>query len=419
MNFHIVSLGCPKNRVDSERYSWVFQSAGWRAAGDPEKADLILLNTCAFIAPATEESLDYLQDLIQWKKEEEGRKLVLAGCLPGRYPDDGSGGLGDIDLITGPEGWRRLSAWLGASFHGDPGIVGSGISRYLKIAEGCSNRCSYCTIPSIRGGFEPVSPESIRREADQLARQGAREIGLVAQDSGSWNWGGKNLTALAGELASAYPDIWFRLYYLHPAHFPEDFEEAVASQGNLLPYVDMPVQHASTSVLKRMGRGYGEKEIRGIMERIEKSSLEIAVRYTVITGYPGETHSDFEKLLAFLGDYPSGRHIAAFTWYPEEGTREYARTIERQDSIDPGVASERLALLSSVGDSLYAGWDERLEGRVITVLADDIESGHTVWDAPEVDGVTAFTVPVEKGAFIRARVIDSSGAVILAEPVGD
>jgi len=168
-----------------------------------------------------------------------------------------------------------------------------------------------------------------------------------------------------------------------------------------------------------MGRGYGERELRGIMERLENSSAEIAVRYTVITGYPGETHEDFKKLLSFLGDYSCGRHIAAFTWYPEEGTREFQRTIERQDPVDRGTASERLAILSSVGDSLYANWDQRLEGRTITVLADQGDTGHTVWDAPEVDAVTAFTRPVEAGTFIRARVVDSSGAVLLAEPVGD
>ncbi len=419
MKFHIISLGCPKNKVDSERFAWVFQAAGWKQVSDAEMADLILLNTCAFIAPATEESLEYLYDLIDWKKEHPGRKLILAGCLPGRYSDDGSGGLSDIDLVIGPEGWKKLSSWLGASFSGEAMISGKGSFRYLKIAEGCSNHCSYCTIPAIRGGFVPVSPEAAEAEASLLVDQGAREIGLVAQDSGSWNWNGMNLTGLAARLAGKHPDVWFRLYYLHPGHFPADFENLIAEYGNVVPYVDMPVQHASTRVLERMGRGYGESELRGIMERLENSSMEIAVRYTVITGYPGETQEDFHRLTGFLGDYRCGRHIAAFTWYPEEGTREFYRTIERQDSVDQGTASERLAILSSVGDSLYANWDQRLEGRIISVLADEREAGHTVWDAPDVDAVTAFTVPVEAGSFIRARVVDSSGAVLLAEPIGD
>lgn len=419
MKFHIISLGCPKNKVDSERYAWVFESAGWLREDHIEDADLVLLNTCAFISPATEESLEYLQELIEWKAGEKGKKLVLAGCLPGRYPDDGSGGLENIDLVIGPEDWRKLSMWLGARFKGESLVSGSGSYRYLKIAEGCSNRCSYCTIPSIRGGFVPVSPETVEREADLLAAQGAREIGLVAQDSGSWKWKGMNLSDLAGKLAADHRNIWFRLYYLHPAHFPADFAKLLAEHPNIVPYVDMPVQHASTRVLKRMGRGYGERELRQIMEKLEDSSFDIAVRYTLITGYPGETAEDFNSLLNFLGDYRCGRHIAAFTWYPEEGTVEHARALEQDDAVEKATSSERLALLSSVGDSLYADWDERLAGRTITVLADTSETGHTVWDAPEVDAETVFTVPAAAGQFVKARVVDCSGAVLLAEPVGD
>lgn len=419
MEFHVISLGCPKNRVDSERYSWVFESAGWKQTDTPETADLILLNTCAFIAPATEESLEHLNELIDWKAGSENRKLVLAGCLPGRYPDDGSGGLQDIDLILGPEDWRKLSSWLGASFRGEALVSGSGPVRFLKIAEGCSNRCAYCTIPSIRGGFTAVSPENIQREAALLADQGAIEIGLVAQDSGNWFWKGMDLTDIAERLASKHPDIRFRLYYLHPGHFPGRLIDLLHRRRNIMPYIDMPIQHASTQVLHRMGRGYGEKELRRIMDELEESTLEIAVRYTIITGYPGETDEDFHVLRNFLSDYSCGRHIAAFTWYPEEGTTEYARTIKKQDSIHPGVASERLAMLSSVGDSLYAGWDERLSGRIIDVVSDDAETGHTVWDAPEVDAVTVFTRPVSPGRIIRVRVVDSSGAVLMAEPLND
>ncbi len=418
MKYHVISLGCPKNTVDSERYSWVFERAGWSHSADADSSDLVLLNTCAFIAPATEESLDNLQELIGWREEKPGRKLVLAGCLPGRYPDDGSGGLEDIDLILGPEDWRKLAAWLGVPSAGDSLVSGSGSYRYLKIAEGCSNRCAYCTIPSIRGGFRAVPPGVIEKEAGLLISQGAAEIGLVAQDSGSWTHRGLSFRELVRGLAGKYPDTWFRLYYLHPGHFPENIGGLFEECPNLLPYIDMPVQHASTSVLRRMGRGYGEAELRGIMEGLENLPFDIAVRYTVITGYPGETDNDFEILKSFLGDYSCGRHIAAFTWYPEEGTREYSRTIRLKDSVPGGTASERLAVLSAVGDALYSSWDERLAGRETLVLADDDETGHTVWDAPEVDGVVSFTAKVEPGKVVRARILDSSGAVLLAEPLG-
>ncbi|OPX31053.1 MAG: hypothetical protein B1H09_03920 [Gemmatimonadaceae bacterium 4484_173] len=417
MKYHIVSLGCPKNKVDSERFAWVMESAGWKYSGEPEESDLVLLNTCAFIAPATEESLDYLSDIIYWKKARSGRKIVLAGCLPGRYRDDGSGGMEDIDLVIGPGDWRKLSSWLGVASDVTAQIVGSGSYRYLKIATGCSNGCAFCTIPAIRGKFVPDRMDTILRDSDLLVQQGAGEIGVVAQDSGSWKEDGTDITSLVETLAARHPETWWRLYYLHPLHFPYRMLDAISKYSNIVPYIDLPIQHASSSILDRMGRKHGVKTLETIMEKIESSAVEVAVRYTVITGYPGETDSDFKLLRDFLGRYPSGRHIAAFSWYPEEGTREYSRAIAMGDAVNDSTASERLAALSAVGDSLYADWDDRLDGRELSILADDAHSGHTVWDAPEVDAVVSFTEPVESGSVVKARVVESSGAVIVAEPV--
>lgn len=417
MKYHVISLGCPKNKVDSERFAWVMNSAGWRYSDEAEHADLIILNTCAFIAPATEESLDYLSDILNWKSVDPTRKVVLAGCLPGRYPDDGSGGLEDIDLVIGPGDWRKLSSWLGAVSDGSVGVLGQGSYRYLRIASGCSNNCAYCTIPAIRGRFVPQKLDTILRESDLLVQQGAREIGLVAQDSGNWFQNSTDLASLTEILAARHPSIWFRLYYLHPLHFPHRLIDIFNRFSNVVPYIDMPVQHASNSVLKRMGRRYGVDTIEKIMEQLDDSPLDIAVRYTVITGYPGETESDFIALRDFLGRYDSGRHIAAFSWYPEEGTLEYARAVENGDAVDDSIASRRLAALSAVGDSLYANWDQLLQGREISVLVDDLHSGHTVWDAPEVDAIVTFTDTVTPGTVVKARIIESSGAVLMAELV--
>lgn len=417
MKYHVISLGCPKNKVDSERFAWVMNSAGWAHSKEPDKSDLIILNTCAFIAPATEESLEYLSDILSWKGEIPGRKIVLAGCLPGRYSDDGSGGLEDIDLIIGPGDWRKLSAWLGVTPDGPSQVLGQGNCRYLRIASGCSNRCAFCTIPAIRGRFAAQGLDTILRESDLLVQQGAREIGLVAQDSGNWRQDGAGLSSLAETLATRHPSIWWRLYYLHPLHFPYELPEVFEKCGNILPYIDLPIQHASDLILKRMGRGHGVKTIEKIMEQIDNSPVEIAVRYTVITGYPGETETDFRALRDFLGRYQSGRHIAAFSWYPEEGTLEYDRAITRGDAVDDSTASRRLAALSAVGDSLYADWDERLYGRELSIMADGKQTGHTKWDAPEVDAVVSFTKPVKPGSIARAKIVESSGAVLVAEPV--
>ncbi len=417
MKYHLISLGCPKNKVDSERFAWVMNCAGWENCLEPGQSDLIILNTCAFIAPATEESLEYISDIISWKEEKPGRKIVLAGCLPGRYSDDGSGGLEDIDLVIGPGEWRKLSAWLGNAADGPPQVSGCGSYRYLKIANGCSNGCAYCTIPAIRGAFVPERMDSILRDSDLLVQQGAREIGLVAQDSGNWHQDGTNLSALAELLAVRHPSIWWRLYYLHPLHFPEGLLEVFSRNSNVVPYIDMPIQHASDTILKRMGRKHGVEAIEKIMDQLDNSPLDIAVRYTVITGYPGETEKDFIALRDFLGRYRSGRHIAAFSWYPEEGTLEYKRAIARGDAVDDSIASRRLAAISSVGDALYADWDERLLDKELLVLADDPLTGHTKWDAPEVDAIVTFTEPVDPGKILRVKIVESSGASIVAEPL--
>lgn len=421
MKYHIISLGCPKNTVDSERMAWIMQRAGWLYSSDLQNSDLIILNTCAFIAPATEESLDYLSELIEWKSEAPPgkRKIVLTGCLPGRYMDDGSGGLESIDLVTGPGEWRKLSGWLGRELEHEhePLLVGSGSYRYLKIANGCSNNCAYCTIPSIRGKFIARTGESILRESDLLVSQGAKEIGLVAQDSGNWKQSNLDLSTLAETLAKRHPSTWFRLYYLHPLHFPNELIELFSRYSNIMPYIDMPIQHASSKVLRRMGRKHDNSLLETIMNRIEHSKSRIAVRYTVITGYPGETEEDFEILRDFLGRYKSGRHIAAFSWYPEEGTLEYSRAKERCDAVDESVAAARLAEISSIGDSLYADWDEMLLNKTIKVLSQDTNEGHTIWDAPEVDAVVTFTEPVKAGEVIKARVLESSGAEIVAKPI--
>ncbi len=419
MKYHLISLGCPKNTVDSERMAWVMKQAGWLYSSDIQNSDLIILNTCAFIAPATEESLDYLSELIEWKSEAPPgkRKIVLTGCLPGRYKDDGSGGLEEIDLVTGPGEWRKLSAWLGRKLENEPSLLGSGTYRYLKIANGCSNNCAYCTIPSIRGKFIGRTSDTILRESDVLVSQGAKEIGLVAQDSGNWNESNSDLTKLAETLARRHPSIWFRLYYLHPLHFPHKVIELFSKYSNIMPYIDMPIQHASSQILKRMGRKHDTHLLERILKQIEDSKETIAVRYTVITGYPGETDKDFEILKNFLGRYKSGRHIAAFSWFPEEGTIEYSRAKEKGDAINESIAATRLAELSSIGDSLYADWNEMLLNKTIRVLSQNTSEGHTIWDAPEVDAVVSFTEPVKPGEVIRAKVLESSGAEIVAKPI--
>ncbi len=410
----LLTLGCPKNEADSDSFAGCFSAAGWEIVDNSEKADLLLLNTCAFIQPAVEESLEAIAEAVEWKNCKTGRKLILAGCLPGRFRNDDSGGLEDFDLITGPGDNAALMKYLSASVSAGPVPVESIYHRYLKISEGCSNNCSYCTIPLIRGHREDRSFEDILLDAGHLVEQGALEIGIVGQDTGSWRSSRGGVSQLVSHLAFKFPHIWFRLYYIHPAHFPNEFPVLIEKYANIMPYIDMPIQHVSNTVLERMGRHYTEEYLRNMFESFDKSDTELAVRTTVIVGYPGETDTDFDRLIGFLSDYDCLRTISAFPYWPEEGTREYSRNTA-DDLPGPDTVQSRLMGIGDVSDKLYMIRAERIEGKVIEVLADTAELGHGRLDAPVVDGACIFDRVVEPGQIIKCRVSECFGSEMLVE----
>lgn len=410
----LLTLGCPKNEADSDSFAGCFYASGWKIVDNSEKADLLLLNTCAFIQPAVEESLEAIAEAVEWKNRKTGRKLILAGCLPGRYPNDDSGGLEDFDLIAGPGDTAALMKYLSVSDSIRPVPVESIYHRYLKISEGCSNSCSYCTIPLIRGHRVDRSFEDILCDAGHLVEQGVLEIGIVGQDTGSWRSSRGSISQLVSHLASTYPHIWFRLYYIHPAHFPDEFPVLIKKYPNIMPYIDMPIQHVSDTVLERMGRHYTEKYLRNMFESFDKSDMELAVRTTVIVGYPGETDTDFDRLIGFLSDYDCLRTISAFPYWPEEGTIEYSRKTSG-DLPGSDTVQSRLMRIGDVSDQLYAVWADRIEGKIIEVLADTAELGHGRLDAPVVDGACSFDRVVEPGQIIKCRVSECFGSEMLVE----
>ncbi len=378
----IVTLGCPRNEADSDLYAGCLTAAGWRLTDEPGRADLLLLNTCAFIRPAVEESLEALGSAIEWRTERPGRTLVLAGCLPGRYERDDSGGLEDIDLVVGPGEWRPLCAMLGADRPPLPVPSARVHCRYLRVAEGCPNRCSYCTIPAIRGALACRSSDELLEESSLMVRTGAREIGVVAQDTGSWREGGDGLPELLLRLSDALPETWLRLYYLHPARFSDRLLSVLEERSNVMPYLDLPVQHVSDRVLARMGRPYGGREVEDILERVSSARREIAVRLTVMVGYPGETEEDGERLVRAISGSPCVRTVVAFPYWHEEGTEEYRRSSEY---VPPGDVSSRLSRVGEAAERAWMAWAGRMEGRRIRVMLDGDGLGHSELDAPFVD----------------------------------
>ncbi|MCD4775450.1 MAG: radical SAM protein [Candidatus Aegiribacteria sp.] len=410
----LLTLGCPKNEADSDSFAGCLKKAGWQITRDILNADLLLVNTCAFIKPAVDESLEAIEQALEWKCEKPGRKLILAGCLPGRYPDDGSGGLSDFDLVTGPGDTTDLAEYLSVMPFQNPAAADGTISRYLKISEGCSNNCAYCTIPLIRGMRRDRDPEDIFRDAKSIAEQGAVEIGIVGQDTASWKSNGRGISWLISQLATEYPDIWFRLYYIHPSHYPADFPVLLERHENIMPYIDMPIQHVSDRILKRMGRPYTGDYIRELFDEFENIKRRISVRITLITGYPGETEEDFTQLEKFLTQYQCIRTIAAFPYWPEEGTREFTRQSTEEVPDESAVQSQ----LMRIGEAAWEHdifWADALEGEIIEVLADTPLLGHSRLDAPSVDGACCFNRAVEPGHIISCRITGGTGSEMSAE----
>jgi ribosomal protein S12 methylthiotransferase len=258
---------------------------------------------------------------------------------------------------------------------------------------------------------------TILAEAQGLVDAGASEIGLVAQDSGMWSEGDTGLVDLTRTLAEGHPDIWWRVYYIHPAHFPSGLTALIESHDNVMPWIDMPVQHTEPAILERMGRPYGRDDLHRILGGLQDSCRRIAARITVIAGYPGETPDEFSSLVDFLSGYGCIRSLIAFPYFPEEGTAEYDRAAGQGDMVPEHEVVERLSVLSTLSEAFLADWGDWLTGREITVLADTPASGHTVWDAPFVDSVCLFSRSVEAGSHVRGQVTGIRGSDVLLDPV--
>lgn len=415
------SLGCPKNRVDTER---LLGSLGLpvklvRHAG---RARLIFINTCAFIEPATRESIRAVLDSIAHLNNLRRKPLlVVAGCLPGRYDvAELQKELPEVDLWLLPQNlqnWpEQLNKALQLEQSHEQGRLMAENSAYawLKISDGCNHKCAFCTIPAIRGPLRSEPEAKLLQEAGELVEHGARELILVAQDTGSWgkDWDRSgNLLTLLRKLAKLPGLDWLRLLYLYPNIFTPDFLKGLADIGKpLLPYFDIPFQHSETEILGRMGRPFKENP-RQVLERIRKVFPEAALRTTLMVGYPGETEAQFENLLQFARE-ARFQHLGVFTWFAEEGTRAAALP----DQVPYEVREERKAELmqaqAAISQQLLA---ENL-GRRMQVLIDaakheewpGLHQGRVWFQAPEIDGVTWVSGPgAQPGAMPECEIIDT------------
>lgn len=428
----LISLGCAKNRVDAEHLLGGLCARGFALVEDPARAEVVVVNTCGFLREAVEESIEEILKAARLKETGECRVLVVAGCLPKRYPELARE-LPEVDQFFTPEDVARIPDVLSgaeAAAAAAPETLPRVLtqlphSAYLKVAEGCSNRCTYCTIPSIRGSFRSFSLEPLLAEARALAAQGVVELNLVAQDVTSYGRDRGEPDALP-RLLDALEEVeglrWLRLLYGYPGPLPPGVEERLAGGGKLVPYLDLPIQHIHPRILQAMGRrttaAQVEETLLGLLERVPG----LVLRTTAIVGFPGETQAEFQALVDFV-ERVRFHHLGAFPYSPEEGTPA-ARLRPR---VGRRVARERLDRLLEVQAGISEGRNREFLGRELDVLIEGVEEegrpvGRTYGQAPEVDGHTVLRglgdEVVEIGAFVRARVIAASEYDLEAQVLG-
>jgi ribosomal protein S12 methylthiotransferase len=433
---HFVSLGCPKNRVDSEVMLGVAERAGFHHVAEPADASVIVVNTCGFIDAAKEESIHTILELSRQKTEGRCEKLVVTGCLSQRHPDELAREIPEIDHLLGSSDMLKLERVLEGKADrilvGDPAswlvqatdprrVSTRGRSAFLKLAEGCNRSCSFCVIPSLRGKQRSRSAEAVVREAEALASAGVVELNLVSQDTVAWGRdtpGAPSLAELVERVAEVPGVRWVRLFYLYPEKLGEDLVTLLAEHPRVVPYVDMPLQHAADGMLRRMRRGHGGKRLYELVERLRKRIPGLTFRTAFIVGHPGETDAEFEELLAFVR-FAEFERVGVFRYSDEESARSF--TLESK--VPNRVAGARARRLMSVQRRISRRKNRALVGSELEVLVEGpseeselVMAGRHAGQAPEIDGAVYLSGgPVQPGDLCRARVTSASDYDLVAE----
>ncbi len=425
----LVSLGCARNQVDSELMTGQLADAGWTVVSDPEDAIAIVINTCSFIESAADESIDTILEMAVYKKEGACRKLIVAGCLPERYREQIRAELPEVDAFLGTGAYAEILRVIedpvakGTCLLPDPDLItpqgpdsprqlanDTGVA-YLKIAEGCSRHCTYCIIPKLRGKQKSRLPGDIVAEAGLLAARGVKEVVLVAQDTTFYgrdigpDYG---LADLLNDLAEAHPDLWIRFLYGHPESIQPDVLAAVARHANVCSYFDIPIQHASDQVLRRMGRHYTADDLVALFENIRHKVPDAALRTTVITGFPGEIEADFEQMAALVRRIRFD-HLGVFTYSDSEDLPSH----NLPEPVSGQVAMDRHDRLMALQLDISRENNRRWLGKAMDVLVEEnpetgIFIGRTMRQAPEVDGLTILHADnIERGTVVRVRIEDT------------
>ena len=421
----VVTLGCPKNVVDTEVLLAQLRSNNIRLVNENAGADTVLINTCGFIQDAKRESLEAIFHAVEKKKRGEVRNIVVFGCLSERFRNELSAELPEVDRFIGTNRLREVLESIGADYRkellGERLLTTPSHIAYLKISEGCDHPCSFCAIPLMRGPHRSVPLEHLLAEAGNLAAKGVRELIVIGQDTtfyGADLYGQQRLAPLLSELAAIEGIEWIRLMYAYPAHFPLDVIDVFRTNPKLCRYIDMPVQHVSDAVLKSMRRGITERATRELIGRLRTDLPDLALRTTLIVGYPNETEDDFRRLCEFVEETQFHR-LGVFPYSREEGTAAY----DLGDPVPHEVKMERQSIILDIQKEISDRYNASLVGNVVRILVDSSGSGKAVgrtqWDAPEIDQdvVVHAERPPAAGTFLRVT-IDSAEEYTLQASAG-
>ncbi|MFR8166794.1 MAG: 30S ribosomal protein S12 methylthiotransferase RimO [Enterocloster sp.] len=426
MNLLFISLGCDKNLVDTEKMLGILGGEGYSFVDDESDADVIVVNTCCFIGDAKEESVNTILEMAELKKSGRLKALIVTGCLAERYKNEITEEIPEVDAVLGTTSYEEIAGAIREAlrvkntvFKDIDAPVGKETQRlvttgghyaFLKIAEGCDKRCTYCIIPYLRGRYRSVPMEQLEKEARELADQGVKELILVAQETtlyGKDLYGEKKLPELLRRLSSIPGIQWIRLQYCYPEEITDELIETIKNEEKVCHYLDIPIQHASDAILKRMGRRTSNKEIRELVAKLRREIPDIALRTTFISGFPGETEEDHETLMEFVDDMEFDR-LGVFAYSPEEDTPAYSF----KDQVPDEVKEDRRAEIMELQQDIAFEKSESMKGNVLEVMIEgkvadeNAYVGRTYMDSPGVDGLIFVNTGLSlmSGDFVRVRV---------------
>lgn len=427
MNILFISLGCDKNLVDSEVMLGLLDKKGYKIVDEESEADVIVINTCCFINDAKEESVQTILEMAEYKKEGRLKALIVTGCLAQRYQQEILDEIPEVDAVLGTTSYDKITEAVEEALTGNGHVEVTDINAlplvdekrlvttgghfaYLKIAEGCDKHCTYCIIPKLRGNYRSVPMERLIKEAEDLAEQGVKELILVAQETtvyGQDIYGEKSLHKLLKELCKISGIRWIRILYCYPEEIGDNLIQVIKEEPKICHYLDLPIQHASDEILKRMGRRTSKKQLVEIIGKLRSEIPDIALRTTLITGFPGESEANHEELMEFVDEMEFDR-LGVFTYSPEEDTP----AADMPEQIEESVKEDRQAELMELQQDIAFDKAEDMVGSEVLMMVEgkvadeNVYVGRTYKDAPNVDGLIFVHTDAEliTGDFAKVKV---------------